>query len=54
VVGLLHPARGNTFPYRHPRDLWLAGELLKGPTGKVLKREIAVLTLSEAEIGVTE
>jgi hypothetical protein len=44
VIGLLHPARGEHVPYRHPRDLWLAGELLNGSTGKVLKREIAVLT----------
>ena len=28
--------------YKYPRELWLVDELPKGPTGKVLKREIAV------------
>jgi long-chain acyl-CoA synthetase len=27
--------------YKYPRHLWLVGELPKGPTGKILKREIA-------------
>jgi long-subunit acyl-CoA synthetase (AMP-forming) len=27
-----------------PREPWLADELLKGPTGKILEREIAVPT----------
>ena len=30
--------------YKYPRELWLAGELPKGPTGKILKRQIAVPT----------
>jgi long-chain acyl-CoA synthetase len=28
--------------YKYPRVVWLAGELPKGPTGKILKREIEV------------
>jgi len=28
--------------YKYPRHVWLVGELPKGPTGKILKREIAV------------
>jgi long-chain acyl-CoA synthetase len=28
--------------YKYPRVLWLADELPKGPTGKILKREIEV------------
>jgi long-chain acyl-CoA synthetase len=27
--------------YKYPRHVWLVGELPKGPTGKILKREIA-------------
>ena len=30
--------------YKYPRELWLADELPKGPTGEILKREIAVPT----------
>ena len=30
--------------YKYPRELWLTSELPKGPTGKVLKRKIAVPT----------
>jgi long-chain acyl-CoA synthetase len=30
--------------YKYPRELWLADELPKGPSGKILKREIAVPT----------
>jgi acyl-coenzyme A synthetase/AMP-(fatty) acid ligase len=26
--------------YRYPRRVWLVDELPKGPTGKILKREI--------------
>ena len=33
--------------YKYPRHVWLVDELPKGPTGKILKREIAV----PAEIG---
>ena len=28
--------------YKHPRHLWLVDALPKGPTGKILKREIVV------------
>jgi long-chain acyl-CoA synthetase len=28
--------------YKYPRHVWLVGELPKGPTGKILKREIAL------------
>jgi long-chain acyl-CoA synthetase len=28
--------------YKYPRQVWLVDELPKGPTGKILKREIAV------------
>ena len=28
--------------YKYPRHVWLVAELPKGPTGKILKREIAV------------
>jgi long-chain acyl-CoA synthetase len=28
--------------YKYPRHIWFAGELPKGPTGKILKREIRV------------
>jgi long-chain acyl-CoA synthetase len=28
--------------YKYPRHVWLVGELPKGPTGKILKREIEV------------
>ena len=28
--------------YKYPRHVWLLDELPKGPTGKILKREIAV------------
>jgi long-chain acyl-CoA synthetase len=28
--------------YKYPRHIWFADELPKGPTGKVLKREIRV------------
>jgi long-chain acyl-CoA synthetase len=27
-------------PYKYPRHVWLLAALPKGPTGKVLKREI--------------
>ncbi len=30
--------------YKYPRMVWLVDELPKGPTGKILKREIAVPT----------
>jgi len=28
--------------YKYPRHVWIVGELPKGPTGKILKREIEV------------
>ena len=28
--------------YKYPRRIWFADELPKGPTGKILKREIEV------------
>jgi long-chain acyl-CoA synthetase len=28
--------------YKYPRQLWLADELPKGPTGKILRREVAI------------
>jgi acyl-coenzyme A synthetase/AMP-(fatty) acid ligase len=28
--------------YKYPRVIWLTDELPKGPTGKILKREIEV------------
>jgi long-chain acyl-CoA synthetase len=34
--------RARVAPYKYPRVLWLVEELPKGPTGKVLKREIRV------------
>jgi long-chain acyl-CoA synthetase len=35
--------------YKYPRVVWLVDELPKGPTGKILKREIEVP--SEAKTG---
>jgi long-chain acyl-CoA synthetase len=35
--------------YKYPRHVWLVDELPKGPTGKILKREIALP--SDAQIG---
>jgi long-chain acyl-CoA synthetase len=32
--------------YKYPRAVWIVDELPKGPTGKILKREIAVPELS--------
>lgn len=29
-------------PYKYPRRVWLVDALPKGPTGKVLKREIVI------------
>jgi long-chain acyl-CoA synthetase len=28
--------------YKYPRHVWIVDELPKGPTGKILKREIKV------------
>ncbi|MDX2648111.1 long-chain fatty acid--CoA ligase [Streptomyces sp. PA03-1a] len=34
--------RDRLAPYKYPREVWLVDALPKGPTGKILKREIAV------------
>ena len=34
--------KGQVAAYKYPRHVWLVGELPKGPTGKILKREIAL------------
>ena len=28
--------------YKYPRRVWITGELPKGPTGKIVKREIVL------------
>jgi long-chain acyl-CoA synthetase len=33
-------ARDNVAAYKYPRRVWFVDELPKGPTGKILKREI--------------
>jgi long-chain acyl-CoA synthetase len=33
-------ADANVAVYKYPRHVWLVDELPKGPTGKILKREI--------------
>jgi long-chain acyl-CoA synthetase len=37
--------------YKYPRVVWLVDELPKGPTGKILKREIEVPVKSESSTG---
>ena len=37
--------------YKYPRKIWFADELPKGPTGKILKREIEVPEEVEARTG---
>ncbi|SNW20759.1 acyl-CoA synthetase (AMP-forming)/AMP-acid ligase II [Mycolicibacterium thermoresistibile] len=37
-------------PYKYPRVVWLVDDLPKGPTGKILKREIAVNGLTPAVV----
>jgi long-chain acyl-CoA synthetase len=32
----------NVAAYKYPRHVWFVSELPKGPTGKILKREIDV------------
>ena len=32
----------NVAGYKYPREIWFVDELPKGPTGKILKREISV------------
>jgi long-chain acyl-CoA synthetase len=34
--------------YKYPRKIWFVDELPKGPTGKILKREIEVPEPAEA------
>ncbi len=36
------PRQGQVAAYKYPRQIWLVDELPKGPTGKILKREIEV------------
>jgi long-chain acyl-CoA synthetase len=38
--------KGNVAAYKYPRRVWFVDELPKGPTGKVLKREIRVPVVS--------
>jgi long-chain acyl-CoA synthetase len=33
-------AKERVAAYKYPRKIWFSGELPKGPTGKILKREI--------------
>jgi long-chain acyl-CoA synthetase len=40
-------ARERVATYKYPRHVWFVDELPKGPTGKILKREIQV----PAEVG---
>jgi long-chain acyl-CoA synthetase len=35
-------AKERVAAYKYPRHVWIVGELPKGPTGKILKREIEV------------
>ena len=37
--------------YKYPRKVWFVDELPKGPTGKILKREIEVPEKAEASTG---
>ena len=37
--------------YKYPRRIWFVDELPKGPTGKILKREIEVPEQVEASTG---
>src|SRR4051794_28902014 len=39
----------NVAAYKYPRHIWFVSELPKGPTGKILKREIAVDVPQEAD-----
>ena len=38
---LRHFVKGKVAAYKYPRQIWLVDALPKGPTGKILKREIA-------------
>jgi long-chain acyl-CoA synthetase len=37
--------------YKFPRRVWFVDELPKGPTGKILKREIVALTEEPSGVG---
>ena len=37
--------------YKYPRHVWLVDELPKGPTGKILKREITAPAPADAISG---
>ena len=37
--------------YKYPRQVWFVDELPKGPTGKILKREIEVPAAASSESG---
>jgi long-chain acyl-CoA synthetase len=34
--------RGRVAAYKYPRRVWIVDELPKGPTGKILRREVTV------------
>jgi long-chain acyl-CoA synthetase len=34
--------KGEVAGYKYPRKVWIVDELPKGPTGKILKREVEV------------
>jgi long-chain acyl-CoA synthetase len=38
--------KGQVAPYKYPRVVWFVDALPKGPTGKILKREIVAPTTS--------
>ena len=40
--------RSQVAAYKYPRKVWFVDELPKGPTGKILKREIEVPEKAEA------
>ncbi len=39
--------------YKYPRQLWIVDELPKGPTGKILKREIEIPAQTTQRIGLS-
>jgi long-chain acyl-CoA synthetase len=40
--------KDNVAAYKYPRHIWFVDELPKGPTGKILKREIEAPAKQEA------
>jgi long-chain acyl-CoA synthetase len=42
VEDLRDYVKGEVANYKYPRKIWFADELPKGPTGKILKREVEV------------